>query len=275
MYCTIARVQVDSLSEMNSEQDPRAKDRILGDEWLDWQGADEPPQITEGKRTFLLLSLAVLIGFALLGFLFRYLVLPRFEQYGHRYATLLTVVVAAGAAFFLVWYGLLIGAVVSQRIYLAICLHRGSNLFIMLFPAVARLAKSFGISRDRVSHSFIEVSNRLVGPWRKEGMVLALVPRCLSKELKKEIRNICAGFPNVILHTAPGGTEARTIIRTIKPRAIVAVACERDLVTGIHDVAPKIPVIGIPNTRPLGPCKDTALDIEKFRSAILFFCTKS
>ncbi|MGD1048908.1 MAG: DUF116 domain-containing protein [Candidatus Krumholzibacteriaceae bacterium] len=260
---------------MNSEDEPRAQDRILGDEWLDWQGADEPPQITEGKRTFLLLSLVVLVGFVFLGFLFWYLALPRFEQYGHLYAVLLTIAVAAGAAFFLVWYALLIGAVVSQRVYLAICLHRGGNLFIMLFPAVARLAQSFGISRDRLSHSFIEVSNSLVGPWRRDGIVLALVPRCLSRDLKTEIRNICAGFPNVILHTAPGGTQARKIIRAIRPRAIVAVACERDLVTGIHDVAPKIPVIGIPNSRPLGPCKDTSLDVEKFRSALLFFCKDS
>jgi len=257
------------------EHGPRTKDRILGDEWLDWKGADEPPQITEGKRTFLFLSLVVLVGFVFLGILFWYLALPRFEQYGRLYATILTIVVLAGAAFFLVWYALLIGAVVSQRIYLTICLHRRSNLFIMLFPAVARLAQSFGISRDRLSHSFIEVSNRLVLPLRQDGPVLALVPRCLSKELKRQIGEICGGFPNVTLHTAPGGNEARAIIRRLKPRAIVAVACERDLVTGINDVAPKIPVIGIPNTRPLGPCKDTTLDIEKFRSAIAFFCTKS
>ena len=255
--------------------DSRPKDRVLGDEWLDWKGADEPPQITEGKRTFLLLSLVVLLGFVLLAFLFWYLVLPRFEQYGRLYATLLTIVIVAAAVFFLVWYAILISAVVSQRAYLAICLRRRSNLFIMLFPVVARLAQSFGISRDRLSHSFIEVSNRLVSQRHQDGPLLALVPRCLSQELKRQVRDICSGYPNVILHAAPGGTEARKIIREIKPRAIVAVACERDLVTGIHDVAPKIPVIGIPNTRPLGPCKDTSLDIEKFRSAILFFCTKT
>lgn len=259
---------------MAMNADPRPKDRVLGDEWLDWKGADEPPQITEGKRTFLLLSLVVLLGFVLLAFLIWYLVLPRFEQYGRPYATVLTVVIAAMAAFFLIWYALLISAVISQKTYLAICLRRRGNLFIMLFPAVARLAQSFGISRDRLSHSFIEVSNRLVSPRHEAGPLLALIPRCLSPEMKRQVRDICRGFPDVILHAAPGGTEARKIIREIKPRAIVAVACERDLVTGIHDVAPKIPVIGIPNTRPLGPCKDTSLDIEKFRSAIVFFCPK-
>lgn len=257
---------------MSRERKPIPPDRILGDEWLDWKGSDAPSQITEGKETFLILSFAVLAGFVLLGFLFRYLVLPRFEQYGRFYTTLLTAVIAGGAIFFLVWYTLLIGAVVSQRIYLAICLRRGSNLFVMLFPPVAHLARSFGISRDRLGHSFIEVSNRLAVPPRADGSVLALVPRCLSRELKREVQGVCAEFPGVILHTAPGGTQARSIIRDIRPRAIVAVACERDLVSGIHDVAPRIPIIGIPNTRPLGPCKDTVIDIGKFRSAILFFC---
>jgi len=257
---------------MNGERKPMPPDRVLGDEWLDWKGSDAPSQITEGKGIFLVLSFAVLAGFVLLGVLFWYLVLPRFEQYGRFYATLLTLVIAGSAVFFLVWYTLLIGAVISQRIYLAICLRRGSNLFVMLFPAVARLAQSFGISRDRLGHSFIEVSNRLATPLRAEGSVLALVPRCLSKELKKEVQSVCAEFPDVILHTAPGGTQARSIIRDIRPRAIVAVACERDLVSGIHDVAPRIPIIGIPNSRPLGPCKDTVIDIGKFRSAILFFC---
>jgi len=257
---------------MNGERKPIPPDRVLGDEWLDWQGSDTPPQITEGKRTFLILSFAVLAGFVLLGILFWYLALPRFQQYGRFYAVLLTAVIAGGALFFLIWYALLIAAVMSQRVYLAICLRRGGSLFVMLFPAVARLARSFGISRDRLGHSFIEVSNRLAVPPRADGSVLALVPRCLSRELKREVRGVCAEFPDVILQTAPGGTQARSIIRDIRPRAIVAVACERDLVSGIHDIAPKIPVIGIPNTRPLGPCKDTVIDMEKFRSAILFFC---
>ena len=259
---------------MSEDRKPDRPDRVLGDEWLDWKGSDEPSMITEGKGTFLILSFVVLAGFVLLGILFWYLVLPRFEQYGRLYAALLTAAVAAAALFFLVWYALLIGAVVTQRIYLAICLRRGGNLFTWLFPTVARLAQSFGISRDRLGHSFIEVSNRLAVPGRAGGSVLALIPRCLSKELKDDVKRVCAEFPGVIVHTAPGGTQARSIIRDIRPRAIVAVACERDLVSGIHDVAPKIPIIGIPNTRPHGPCKDTSIDIAKFRSAVLFFCRK-
>jgi hypothetical protein len=249
-------------------------DRVLGDEWLDWEGKGAPEDANEGKRTFLLLSLLVLAGFVLLGFLFWYLVLPRFEQYGKAYAIALTVAVVTLAAFFLAWYAFLATAVLSKRLYLRFCLRKGAGLFLMLFPVVARVAGSLGISRDRLSHSFIEVSNRLAGTCAGEGLVLALIPRCLRRELRQQIAEMCAEFPGVVVHTTPGGTEARRIIRERKPRAIVAVACERDLVTGIHDVAPRIPVIGIPNTRPLGPCKDTALDLMKFRSALVYFTRK-
>ena len=256
---------------MNENADKRSRDRILGEEWLDWHGSDEPSVIREGKRTFLALSLIVLAGFISLAFLFLYLVLPRFEQYGRGAVVFLTAAVASGIAFFLVWHALLIGAVFSRRLYLALCMSRGHRLLFILFPFVAKLASSLGISRDRIGHSFIEVSNRLTAASPGEGVVLALIPRCLRAELKRELRDICSSHPNVVLHTAPGGTEARSYIRELRPRAIVAVACERDLMGGIHDIAPHVPVIGIPNVRPFGPCKETAIDIGAFREALRFF----
>ena len=111
----------------------------------------------------------MLAGFVLLGALFWYLVLPRFEQYGRLYAALLTVVIAGGAVFFLVWYALLIGAVVSQRIYLAICLRRGSNLFVMLFPPSP---DSPSRSASRATGSAIRSSRSAIGspsPPRADG----------------------------------------------------------------------------------------------------------
>ena len=69
---------------------------------------------------------------------------------------------------------------------------------------------------------------------------------------------------------ATGGTLARRIVLENRPEAIVAVACELDLTTGIQDAYP-IPVIGILNERPHGPCINTKADIEKVRRAILDF----
>ena len=50
----------------------------------------------------------------------------------------------------------------------------------------------------------------------------------------------------------------------------MAVACELDLTTGIQDTYP-IPVIGILNGRPNGPCINTKVDIHQVRNAIIDF----
>ena len=99
----------------------RESKRVLGDEWLNWREGSEDSEIREGKRTFLLISLAILIGFVSLIFLFWYLILPRFELYGRFWATFLTISVIAVAVFFTLWYALLTFALFSRTSYLNIC----------------------------------------------------------------------------------------------------------------------------------------------------------
>ncbi len=251
------------------------KDRVLGDEWLNWIDHGSEEEIHEGKRTFLLLSVIVMALFLAFVLLFWYLVRPRFELYGRPYFVVLSIFLLALAAFILVWFILLMVAVLSRNNYLNVCLQKGNSFFITIFPFVIKTAAMFGISWDRVGHSYIKVSNRLALAAQGEGPVLALLPRCLNKEVKTTIKDLCTEFPGVVPYTAPGGNVARRIIRDNNPRAIIAVACERDLVSGIHDIAPRIPVIGIPNKRPFGPCKDTFIDVDEFRSALKFFCSRS
>jgi hypothetical protein len=76
---------------------------------------------------------------------------------------------------------------------------------------------------------------------------------------------------NHAVATAGGGEEARKAIRKEKPDFIIALACERDLASGIRDVALRVPVIGIPNKRPEGPCKNTLVDLKEFKEALEFF----
>jgi hypothetical protein len=45
------------------------------------------------------------------------------------------------------------------------------------------------------------------------------------------------------------------------------VACERDLTSGIKDCYP-LPVIGVLNDRPFGPCFNTRVDVEKIDAAL-------
>ena len=56
----------------------------------------------------------------------------------------------------------------------------------------------------------------------------------------------------VMVTLATGGTSARKAVRDLKPGLVVAVACERDLSSGIMDVR-GLPVYGIINERPNGP----------------------
>ena len=69
---------------------------------------------------------------------------------------------------------------------------------------------------------------------------------------------------------ATGGTLARQAVKKVRPKAILAVACERDLTSGIQDVFP-LPVIGVLNERPNGPCYNTRVDMKKVETAIQEF----
>jgi hypothetical protein len=55
---------------------------------------------------------------------------------------------------------------------------------------------------------------------------------------------------------------------------ILAVACERDLASGIQDTYP-LPVYGILNERPFGPCLDTRVSLARLEDALKRFSQKS
>ena len=67
---------------------------------------------------------------------------------------------------------------------------------------------------------------------------------------------------------ATGGTLARKVIVEKRPKLVIAVACERDLTSGIKDCYP-LPVIGILNDRPHGPCFNTLVEMAKIEQALL------
>ena len=78
---------------------------------------------------------------------------------------------------------------------------------------------------------------------------------------------------NTKIFIATGGTLARKVIIDNKPKAVIAVACERDLTSGVRDVK-GIPVLGVFNLRPNGPCVDTNINIKEVEEAISFFTHK-
>ncbi len=156
----------------------------------------------------------------------------------------------------------------------------------VLYPALM-LVGAFMKDRKECFQAFvIRLNNRLVLRGRGGAKrILLLMPHCLQIDeckirLTHNIRN-CQGcgkceIKDLIsiaekngldLRIATGGNLARRIVNDVRPDAIVAVACERDLSSGIADTYP-LPVLGIPNERPFGPCVNTRVDLGKVEEAI-------
>lgn len=161
----------------------------------------------------------------------------------------------------------------------------------ILFPFAVVLGHLFNIPRDKIEQSFIEVSNKLVLQHKVKvpaNRIMILTPHCIQLDtcVHKITRNVenckqcgrCSvGSMLGLAHkygchfaVATGGTLARQMVKQARPKAIVAVACERDLTSGIQDVFP-LPVLGVLNERPFGPCFNTRVDMKKLEAAVLTF----
>jgi hypothetical protein len=195
------------------------------------------------------------------------------------------VLAALGALIFFAGFGLVAGIQgkrppFSRRL-------RGITVKLFL-PLMIMIGRIFGISKERVRSSFIKVNNEMVllehGTYPPEKLLL-LMPHCLQKSdcrqrLTYDINNCkrCGKCPidgllelskkyGIHLAIATGGTIARRIVVKTRPRLILAVACERDLAEGIQDTYP-LPVYGVLNERPDGPCLNTLADLNHVESAI-------
>lgn len=144
------------------------------------------------------------------------------------------------------------------------------------------LSKFFNIPKDEIRKIYVKLNNTYIYSQKyniKSEDILVLIPHCIQKHTCKlkvtnEVKNckVC-GLCNVgdlvrlnektgvDVFIATGGTLARKKIIETKPKAVVAVACERDLTSGIQDMK-HIPVVGVFNRRPNGPCFDTNIDIN-------------
>lgn len=245
--------------------------RSLGDEWMDWNGKDGKTT-SAGRWLFLLMSGVVFLLINALFCFFIYMMSPRLA--GWKWWLPEAGWYAAGFLFVVsqVWMVLLVMTVRTGKNFL-LSGNLAYLLFNVVFSRVFRLGKIFGISRDRMGHSFVKVSNSLsqaTKPKMREEKLLLLLPRCLSKEELRGINELKNVYP-LEVHTVSGGELARKKVKEMRPTAVIGVACERDLVSGIRDVGKKISVIGIPNQRPEGPCRNTHIDMTELIRAIEFY----
>ena len=126
---------------------------------------------------------------------------------------------------------------------------------------------------------------RLRKPTCRPGELLVLIPSCLqsSKCAQRitvdvascrrcggcgvgEISKLCEVY-GVRLACATGGRLALELVKDADVKAVVAVACDKELRSGIIGSFPK-PVAAVENLRPHGPCKDTLVSLDDVRAAI-------
>ncbi len=162
----------------------------------------------------------------------------------------------------------------------------------LLFPVTLIVGKLLGVSKEKILRSYIAVNNYLVTSKKMllpGNKAMLLLPHCLQnsecpfkitvdinncKQCGKckigELRDLAEKY-NATVKVATGGTMARKYVKENRPRAIVAIACERDLFSGIQDIG-ALPVIGVLNRRPNGPCYNTDVDLEAVDEALKTIC---
>lgn len=158
-----------------------------------------------------------------------------------------------------------------------------------ILPLIFLFMQIFKLKNYNINGFYIRLNNIIVKSSNKKyspSEILILLPHCLQhssctyritnsiSNCKKcfkcniaDIRETAERLHISAVNVVTGGNSARTIVMKVKPKLIIAVACERDLASGISDVKP-IPTIGFLNKRPNGPCVDTILSMQEFNDGL-------
>lgn len=246
-------------------------DRRLGHEWDGWDGKPLPNEgdfrTTTGKYfLFTAVGIAGLVVAAATGI---YLLAPRLAQIASWLPAALYVADGVFAAAGALWLALIGISFATDRALLpGRFAERG--LLLRTFRLASRVGELFGVQRDWTDSASVAVYDRLA--WAREWRVranemLILIPRCLSRAALDGVMDIAKRY-DVATFVATRGAYARQAIRERRPKAVVAVACERDMVSGLRDVAGRLPVLGLTMQLPNGPCKDASLDLVRMEAFV-------
>lgn len=132
--------------------------------------------------------------------------------------------------------------------------------------------------------------NNVIIRWRgvkvDAGHLLLLVPHCLQAQscernvrgdLKSCLRCGKCIIPDLLalserygvrIELVSGGRKAVAAAREESVKAVVAVACEKELLAGVKAILPK-PTLAVCNQQPEGPCVNTTVDINAVEAAIV------
>lgn len=178
-----------------------------------------------------------------------------------------------------------LGLVLLLNILSLTCSHRLVVIAYHVLKPFSRLLGDEGFAPERMVISLDSlVTVRNIGGIPPE-RVLLLLPHCLQNHncphrITYDPGNCrrCGKCPvgelvelaertGINIAIATGGTLARRHVQQKKPRAVVAVACPRDLGQGMLDAWP-VPVFGIENERPCGDCLDTRVDVSEVERVV-------
>jgi uncharacterized protein len=238
-------------------------------------------------KNFIYLSIFVLSMFCILFFIFIY-----FYKYStintYNYILIILMTLTVFIAIFFI-----ITVLVFFRTYQKRKVSKGLNWALIIglklsMPFIISISKLIKGDKDLIRKLYIVVNNIYVegkNQKYKPEEILIILPHCLQNsectfKVTSDI-NLCiscgkcnlgeildiAKLKGVKVQIVTGGTVARNIIKTFKPKLILSVACERDLLSGISDVG-RLPVIGIINERPNGPCFNTFVDTKELENKL-------
>lgn len=159
-------------------------------------------------------------------------------------------------------------------------------IYNIYFPLVLFAGKIFRIAPDKTDLYLIKLNNRLRGKGRGQAeKILILTPSCLqNKDCKNnvvedaqnclkcgkcKVKDLLALSEKykISLAVATGGRLARQVLSETKADTVIAVACEKELASGIIDTYP-IAVHAVINQRPFGPCVNTDVGVQEVESII-------
>ena len=246
---------------------------------------------TTKKRLFVKLATLSLISVMSVVYLVLWLCYPRFMSID--LAIIPQVLIGLASLFFLFGWLFLINMVCNiANITIFSFLDKYIFYFInMLFPLIVLWGKVFKLTRRQIERSFIALNNYILTHRKikvKASDLLVISPHCLQlatcpHKITYDIKNCkkcnrCTVGPLIEMserlgfnfRVVTGGTLARKMAKELRPKMVLAIACERDLASGIQDVYP-LPAAGVLNIRPNGPCYNTTVDLALVEEIIKQF----